>query len=431
MSQNSFSRLSASLLAAASLSLVACGSSNDAAAPTSEPEAIQLISLSNFQAADIVIGQADFAGGDANQGGTTPDGNTIDIPYGNAGVHNGVLYLPDYGNHRLLGYNAIPAVNNAIADFVLGQVDFTSAVGAASATAFKGVQTVTFDQGKMLMTSYSNNRVLIWDSVPTSGGVPADRVVGQVDLDSAGLGCSATQLGGPEAIAAVAGKLIVTDVKNSRVLIWNTIPTSNGVAADIVLGQQNFDHCVSNDANADGAPDAAPTASTMRGPAGVWSDGKRLVVLDGGNNRVLIWSSFPTSNAAPADVVLGQSDFVHVKENDDDQDGSTDPQPTARTLNGPYDGVYSNGQQLFIADSYNDRILIWNTFPTANFMPADVVLGQSDFAHDTENDDNQDGTDDGSPSARTFNFPSGVLQVGNQLIVTDGGNSRYLIYNGQ
>jgi len=35
----------------------------------------------------------------------------------------------------------------------------------------------------------------------------------------------------------------------------------------------------------------------------------------------------------------------------------------------PYDGVFSNGTQLFVDDQMNNRILVWNTFPTANFTP--------------------------------------------------------------
>src|SRR5262245_9476663 len=62
--------------------------------------------------ADVVIGQSNFSNRQANRGGT-PDANTADIPLGNAEVAGGVLYLPDSGNSRVLGYNAIPAVNDA------------------------------------------------------------------------------------------------------------------------------------------------------------------------------------------------------------------------------------------------------------------------------------------------------------------------------
>ena len=37
-------------------------------------------------------------------------------------------------------------------------------------------------------------------------------------------------------------------------------------------------------------------------------DGTRLFIADGGNDRVLVYNSIPTQNAAKADVVLGEPD---------------------------------------------------------------------------------------------------------------------------
>ena len=157
----------------------------------------------------------------------------------------------------------------------------------------------------------------------------------------------------------------------------------------------------------------APSDKTLHLPAGVWSDGKRLVVVDRNNSRVLIWREVPTSDFQPANVVLGQSDFTHVVFNDGNS------LPTDRTLNLPYNGVSSNGVQLAIADTDNNRVLIWNSFPDTNFKAADVVLGQSDFAHANEE----------TASERTLNHPTGVLFYRDKLLVVDGGNSRVLIFN--
>lgn len=383
--------------------------------------------LVSFQAAAVVIGQADFTEVTTNQGGS-PGANTIAGPYGNPGVANGALYLPDTGNNRLLGFNSIAAVNNGAADFVLGQVNFSSTNAALSDLGFSGSQTVAFDNNKIFLAEYVPNRILIWNSIPASGGVPADIVLGQTDFVTSTTGvCSSTGLSNPETLWAANGKLIVTDSAHNRVLIWNSIPSSNNVAADIVLGQQDFAHCAANDTDNDGTPDAV-SASTLSAPAGVWSDGNRIVVLDNSNHRVLIWNSFPSSNFAPADVVLGQSDFTHNTANDDDQDATAEADPTARTLFGPYDGVYSNGRQLYVADTNNHRVLIWNEFPTSNFTPADIVLGQASFTLNAANDDNADGVTD-SASARTLTGPSGIYLHGSQLIIADTGNNRYLIYN--
>jgi len=79
----------------------------------------------------------------------------------------------------------------------------------------------------------------------------------------------------------------------------------------------------------------------------------------------------------------------------------------------------SNGFQLVVADSNDIRVLIWNSIPTTNFTPAAAVLGQSDFTHNAYNDDNQNGTPDSTPSARTLRYPSGVYIYGTELFVTD------------
>jgi hypothetical protein len=231
--------------------------------------------------------------------------------------------------------------------------------------------------------------------------------VGQANFTS-GVGISGTSSGlnSPVASIAVAGKLIVTDRDNHRVMIWNTIPAGDGVVADIVLGQGG--DFTTSDINKGGI-----SATSLWEPAGVWSDGTKLVVQDRGNNRVLIWNDFPTNNLTPADVVLGQNLFTTGTANN----GGI----SASTLNfGGSGAVFSKDDQLFVADYDNNRVLIWDTFPTTNFAPADVVLGQADFDDSLANA--------GGLSATTLSGPSGLYVEGNQLIVADRNNHRYLIY---
>ena len=57
--------------------------------------------------------------------------------------------------------------------------------------------------------------------------------------------------------------------------------------------------------------------------------------------------------------MLGQSDFTMSAANDDDQDGSNDSTPSARVFNPLLGGVYLNGDRLFVADTYNYRVLIF------------------------------------------------------------------------
>src|SRR5262249_1280180 len=162
---------------------------------------------------------------------------------------------------------------------------------------------------------------------------------------------------------------------NNRVLIWNSVPTSSGVAADLVLGQGDFTHCVQNDDNQDTAAEATPTGRTLYYPAGIWSDGNRLVIADASNNRILIWTTFPRSNFEAANIVLGQASLT------------TNTGAAGDTgLKYPY-FVGSNGNQLFAADTTNNRVMIWDTFPSVIGAAASAVLGQSNFTHVKANDD--------------------------------------------
>ncbi len=112
---------------------------------------------------------------------------------------------------------------------------------------------------------------------------------------------------------------------------------------------------------------AGATASGFSTPGRIACDSTRFYVADTRNNRVLIWNSFPTVNDQPADVVVGQPDF-----------SSNFSGLGPDRLNWPY-SVFSDGIRLFVADTYNNRILIWNTIPKQNGQPADIVLGQWDF----------------------------------------------------
>ncbi len=100
-------------------------------------------------------------------------------------------------------------------------------------------------------------------------------------------------------------QLFVADTQNSRVMMWNTIPTSNNQPADFVLGEPNFTHGSGRHVS-----DLPPTASNLFNPVSVTSDGQRLYVTDLGHNRVLIWNSIPTQNGQAADVVVGQPNMT-------------------------------------------------------------------------------------------------------------------------
>ena len=422
MTPNLLARSVTAALLACALGLAAPTSAADDFDGASSPDAT--IALSNFQAATAVVGQTDFSQNLPNQGGSTA-ADTISDAFGSAAVSSsGTLYLSDYDNRRVLGFSSVPTANGASAAFVLGQADFTSSVQGDAANQLGGPQATVAPNNMLVVDEFYNHRVLIWKTLPTANQVPADIVVGQAGFGTHNSGCTSNSLNAPETSSVGGGKLVVADSSNNRVMIWTKLPKKNGRPAKIVLGQKNFTTCVEN--NDGTGVGGAPSQSNLGYPSGVWTDGTRIVVLDSDNNRVMIWTKFPKKSFTPADIVLGQPDFVSNKENNDGSGNSGSP--SAKNLKYPYDGVFSNGTQLFVVDQMNNRILVWNTFPTQNFAAADVVLGQPNFTCGVQLNDGT-GCVSGGASAKNLRMPTGVYQSpGNKLIVTDGGDSRYLIF---
>ena len=384
--------------------------------------------LSTFRAASVVIGQANFA-----EYRGILSASTLSSPEGNPAIGpDGQFFLTDTANHRLLGFSQLPTTNNASADWVQGQPNFNTSNQGVGPLAFSRPTSVAIHGQALAMADSSNSRVLIWNALPTTVGTPPDVVLGQPDLSSRSGACGPAQLDNPKGVAfAPDGQLIVADSGNHRVLVWDSLPTSHGQPPDLVLGQSDFSHCASNDDDQDGVWNASPTARTLDSPSSVWTDGTRLVISDELNNRVLVWNTFPTSHFQPADIVLGQSGFTQSTRNDDNQDGTSDATPSARTLYNPV-AVAGNGVQLAVSDFENNRVLIWNHMPTASFQPADVVLGQSNFTNSQYDDTNQDGVMDPTPSAYTTSGPSGLLFHGNRLIVVQDahGGNRVIVFKG-
>lgn len=359
--------------------------------------------LTTFAAAKVVIGQKNFTSGECDQGTDNPSAKSLCGPEGAAAVGKKVLYVPDSENVRVLGFKKIPKKNGASAKFVLGQTNFSNTNNGVSSTSFDFPGKVEVAGKQLFMVDFGNSRVLIWNKLPTKTNTPADLVVGQPDLTSNASATTQSGLDLPENGLLVAnGKLFVSDRNNNRIMIWNSIPTANGANANVVIGQPDF---TSNG--------AGTTQTSLGEPEGLWSDGTKLAVADFDNNRVLIWNTIPTSNGAPADVVVGQPDFTSFD--------SPNP-PTAQSLDQPGD-VASDGTRLFVEDSRNNRILVYNTFPTSNNPAADIVLGQPDLTHNNAGN--------AGPTAQTLSFPFGMSLVGKQLIVDDNGNSRFLIFSTQ
>lgn len=210
------------------------------------------------------------------------------------------------------------------------------------------------------------------------------------------------------ALAGPDGPLFVCDTGHHRLLIWNHLPAHDGTSADLLVGQADFAR--------EGRNGRGPVGpATLNVPTGVVAQDGVLAVADAWNHRVLIWHGYPVRSNQPADVVLGQSDFASSAPNR----GSD--APSAVSLNWCYGVAIADGA-LYVADTGNRRVLKWNRIPDANGMPADLVLGQTDFSTRDENG----GT---APGAAGMRWPHGIATDRGRLFVADAGNNRIMVWD--
>ena len=375
----------------------------------------------------LVIGQGDFSMSQANRGADDPGDNTLCEPQYLA-IYGDMLFVSDRGNHRVVIWEQFPEENGEPSSLVLGQEDFadclenrgmtttldemTSGLGDESLDGFTiskseedtlsqpaGLEVI---DGKLYVVDSGNHRVLRWSGIPSDDGEAPSLVLGQDNFDDNEANrrgfVGSGSLFFPMGIHSGDGQhVVVADKDNHRVLIWNKIPFSDGWNADISLGQKGMDERWPNQGEFDNVGQ-----DTLSFPTGVHFDaeGERVIVVDQGNNRVLIWNKIPRETGVAADVVIGQKDFFSREPNR----GNGHHRPSADGFYFPTEVAFGEAG-LFVSDTGNHRVLYWKELPTENGQPADLVLGQGTF---TENGVNR-GLDDASNC--TLNDPYGLLLI--------------------
>jgi hypothetical protein len=324
-------------------------------------------------------------GGSAREGALAepvrPAADTLFGPRGAAMAGTfGPLFVSDTGHHRVLAWHRVPHADFTPADFVLGQPDFTSegrnakrGVGPATLNVPTGI---AVGACVLAVADAWNHRVLLWHGLPRTSNRPADVVLGQADFAAgfANRGAaapSADTLNWCYGVAICDGRLVVADTGNRRVLVWNAIPEANGTPADLVLGQRDF-------TTRDGGGGLPAGASGMRWPHAVAMAAGRLFVADAGSSRIMIWPCLPEANGASCHAVLGQAAF----DGTDHNRGAYDP--GAATLNMPY-GIASLPGRIVVADTANSRLLGYDLAAIETGMSADRLAGQRSFHDKGEN----------------------------------------------
>jgi NHL repeat len=302
--------------------------------------------------ADVLLGQPDWGREGRNAGGE-PDALTLNVPVGVAGWPGGGLVVADSWNHRVLVWSRAPTRSHAPPDLVLGQAD--PRAGApnrgtddASAASMYWPSAALVVGGALLVADTGNRRVLVWDTLPTRDGQPADRVLGQPGLelrdDNGGAPPTRATYRWPHGLAVCGSDLVVADAGDNRVLRFRGVPARWDEPAAVILGQPDAD---SVDHNA-GRP--WPTAATVAMPYGVAAVDGALVVADTSNSRLLGYPGLRDGEAA--DRLTGQRHFAMKGDNRWEM-------PTRDSVCWPY-GVSGSGRTVVVADTGNQRVALWD-----------------------------------------------------------------------
>ncbi|MFA6604279.1 MAG: hypothetical protein WCT10_05630 [Patescibacteria group bacterium] len=259
-----------------------------------------------------------------------------------------------------------------------------------------------------------------------SNGMPASNVLGHPSLDQGsapydpscypicryGGTTGANGIAEPRGVAydRIHNRVFLADFGNGRVLVYDLYGgIQNGMAAVYELGWPDMS---GGGWDISGAPYYGRNAKNpafgcttdvnacgMLRPDDVAYDevNDRLFVLDDGNSRVMVYElSNGITNGMPAAHVLGQPNLqsgpapganYHTAANTQNAAFGCTTQVNACGLEDAFGlGFDSQNQRLFVADSYNHRVMIWELAGgITDGMPAAHVLGQPNLQ--TGNDD--------------------------------------------
>jgi hypothetical protein len=238
------------------------------------------IPTSDHAAADLVLGQTTFT-----TSGSGAGAGELNVP-ASAWSDGTLLVVADALNSRVLIWKSFPTSNGQPADLVLGQPDFGHVVvpSAPTASSMNDPKEVLVADGKLFIVDEGFHRVMVFNRIPDVNDAPADYFIGQSgpengSKNAGGTSVNAIGFDSPACATVAHDSLFVCDPANHRLLVFTPVPSSSGTAASAVLGQDTL---------TSSAFDAmAPSATNLGGVHGVTVVDDHLFVADFSFNRVL------------------------------------------------------------------------------------------------------------------------------------------------
>ena len=345
----------------------------------------------------VVFKQGNTAPANENDGGYATVTGTASNTYTITGLQAGTQYSVGVFSTSGTFFSTTPAAGTGTTTAITNQYTFTNEQNASLILGQPNTEFAIANNGglsgssmfgpgglvisgmdtdkKLYVCDKGNNRVLVFNSTPTSNMPTADFCIGQPNFSDNTAGTIASKLNRPSNCVVIGDRIYVADAQNHRIMIWELAGLNSGQSANYVFGQPNFMSGSVNHGLGFNTCDATSLYLTdgAENPNGMTTDGQKLIVCDGYNNRVLIWNdlSFITNNQPP-DVVIGQPNFTT-------KDAPNFNASTAATLYNPTGVDVTKDGKLVISSTRENRVLIYNTIPTTNGANADVVLGQNNF----------------------------------------------------
>jgi hypothetical protein len=314
-------------------------------------------------------------------------------------------FVGETSNNRILVFN-LDANNNLIdktPDFVLGQPNFTTSALATTQAGLRGPIYLAYDavNQRLFASQLLNNRISVFDVASITNGENAINVLGQTSFTTSTAATTQAGLSGPGGVAydATNNRLFVAEASNRRVVVYDVTTITNGENAINVLGQANFTSSL-----------LGPTQAILGITYDVAYDAanNRLFVADNGYPRVMVFDVATITNGENAINVLGQANFTSSTAATT-QTGMDDPQGIA------YDAI---NNRLFVAQSFQNRITVYDVASITNGENAINVLGQASFTTATA-----------ATTQAGLSGPSKIRYYNGKLYVPETDNNRITVFD--
>lgn len=251
-------------------------------------------------------------------------------------------------------------------------------------------------QGRLYVSNYNGNNVLVWNSVPRAGNPPPDFSLGSTHPDQ---DTWAENFFIQNPVVATDGKsLFASSDFDRKLFVWRTLPNQSAVAPDVVirLEEPPWDNAVHGQRLAlagkrtvylwmhlplNGEPPEATFSgrigeTTFGELTGVAMDDRHFYLADRQANAIYVWDGIPNQSAQPR-FVLKMQNPGHLS---------------------------SDGNYLVAAPFEGNEILLWPVANLASDQPIRI----------------------GGPGR--FNLPGDALAAAGQFFVADRGNSRVQVW---